>query len=533
MSTRKNTAQLKTIHEDDCVRITHSAGLNSKRAFISFTGIGLKLGGIQQHEFSSSMGEICDVYYVTDFRRSWFNDCASQIIEVLTSSLRKRGTSEVVTLGNSMGGSGAIAFSGAIPGCETAIAFAPQSSINSSVAPFENRYYSFASQVRDWQLPDLTTTVKSSVKYHIFVGGNDGIDMQHAERFRATSPGNCFVYVIPGADHNVARILKSSGISFSKLITASQIGQEAVVGYIQNLRPKIETNVDRAFHPRQPAFFKAITIDTNPRNDLEMQLFGLQRSGNHGVISWITQQFDEKAYFFNNVSHFKDPVTNWHIGNVPNTIQLPPKGSKQLEQMRVARKAVLICSYENLQLNLLSQKPLLEDHDSLLGVSKRVVRILLLRDFFNWVSSRLKLFDYRGQNTVNAALRIDTLIDLWLLYAREFLGATTHLGNTNVVKISYPRWAVDSEYRAWILGALGAPLKNNVNDHVPNVGGGSSFDTTTYSGRAGEMAIQNRWGFFLEDDRFGFARERVGERRAEIEPLNKEIFDAPWVGMDS
>lgn len=529
MKQYSSTPQLATVHEDECVRITYSPGLTSQRAFVSFTGIGLKLGGIQQQEFAASMGETCDTYYVTDFRRSWFNDCANEIFDVLTSELRKRRTSEVVTLGNSMGGSGAIAFAGVLPGCHTAIAFAPQSSINVDVTPFENRYHNFAAGIRDWKLPDFTAALKSSVKYHIFVGDKDEIDIQHAERFRAACPSSCFVHVIAGADHNVARYLKNNGVFLKDLITAIQFGQESIVACLQNLHPRIATKDDLMVRPANPTIHRQMIDDTIPRNDLEIQVFGLQRSGNHGIISWITQQFEDKAYFFNNVSHFKDPINNWHIGSVPNTIQLPPKGSKQLEEIRLAKKAVLIFSYENLQLNLLSQRPLLEEHDSVLGTSKRVVRILLLRDFFNWVSSRLKLFDYRGQDAIKASLRIDVLIDLWLLYAREFLGTTTYLGNYNVVKISYPRWAVDSEYRAWILGTVGAPLKNNANDHVPNVGGGSSFDTTMYSGRASEMAIQNRWSFFLEDDRFAFARARVQERRTEIEPLNREIFGATWV----
>ena len=184
------------------------------------------------------------------------------------------------------------------------------------------------------------------------------------------------------------------------------------------------------------------------RNQLELQVFGLQRSGNHGVIGWITQQFDEPVYFFNNVKHFDDPITKWHVGSVPNTVRLPPKGHEDLEKIRNRTKDVLIFSYENLRIKDMETRCLVEDHDRCLGRSLDIRRILLLRDFFNWVSSRLKLFDYRGQDTSDQVKRIDGLINSWLMYAREFAGQTSFLGQKNVVRVSYPQWVIDPEYRA-------------------------------------------------------------------------------------
>jgi hypothetical protein len=518
------------LHEDDCVRIAFSPGETNAEAIISFTGIGLQMGGIQQHEFSSTLSGRRDIYYITDFRRSWFNDCAPVIRKIVCKALAKRGTKTVVTLGNSMGGSGAIAFAREFLGCQTAIAFVPQSSISPQVVSFEHRYRNFAAEVKTWRLPDLAECISPEITYQIFVGDQVQADLDHAERFRRACPASCNVYVIPNADHNVARYLKRNGITLADLIVACEVGKAEVT---QTLSLLTSNTTAKEVHPvtlGSPRSIPAAQVTKDMRNEIELQIFGLQRSGNHGVISWITQQFIDKVYFFNNVSHFGDPVTSWHEGKVPNTHPLPQKSARaELEDIRSKPKSVLIYSYENLRLIDLANQPLLSNHVELLGRSARFHRVLLLRDFFNWISSRLKLFDYRGKDTLKAAKNIDGLINLWLLYAREFAGETAYLGNSDIVKVAYPRWVDDAEYRAWILGAIGIPLNDNSNGYVPDVGGGSSFDLTIYSGSAGNMAVSERWEFFLNDERFTTARKRVQERRSEIELLNESIFRVPWV----
>ena len=264
------------------------------------------------------------------------------------------------------------------------------------------------------------------------------------------------------------------------------------------------------------------------RNQLEIQIFGLQRSGNHGVISWLLQQYDDPVVFLNNVDHFRDPFTNFREGSVPNMAHLSRKNPDRLETLRRMPKPLLVYSYENLGLHRLAREALVPDRENAIGSSRSLRRILLLRDFFNWASSRLKLFEYRKQD-INAVIRnFDRLIGLWLSYAREFAGETRFLDSEEVVRIAYPRWAGDAEYRAHILGRLGLPLANNANDTVPAVGGGSSFDSTALSGQAGKMAVQDRWRYLLED-RFAPVIKSIQARRGDLEGRNQALFDQPWV----
>jgi len=264
------------------------------------------------------------------------------------------------------------------------------------------------------------------------------------------------------------------------------------------------------------------------RNTLEIQVFGLQRSGNHGVISWLLQQSETPVVFLNNVTHFTDPYLNFHVGAVPNMVPVSHNDPARIEALRQTPKPLLVYSYENLTLRRLAREPLVPDRDTALGPSRRIRRVLLLRDFFNWAASRIKLFEYRKQDVDAVIQNFDRLIMLWLSYAREFSAETGFLQVEDVVRVSYPRWAGDAEYRAYLLGRLGLPLRDNSNRVVPKVGGGSSFDTTTLSGQADKMAVGERWKY-LRQDRFAPLRAAIRARRAEIEPLNHALFDQPWV----
>jgi len=271
------------------------------------------------------------------------------------------------------------------------------------------------------------------------------------------------------------------------------------------------------------------------RNELEIQFFGLQRSGNHAVLSWMFQQFDDPVFFFNNVTHFEDPILNFHFARLPNTVTVsrgPPPGAsghglvqagvqQHLEEIRSRKKHVLVYSYENLPLAKLPTRALVGERERHLGVSARTHRVLLLRDFYNWIASRLRLFENKGQ-ALPPARRIAGLVALWLTYAREYADETRFLLGEEVIKISYNRWAEDENYRACLLNQLSIPIKDNSNGHVPDVGGGSSFDGMLPGGSK-NMQLGERWRYLLED-KFAGLFDLVQQRLEEVERYNLLIF---------
>lgn len=107
-----------------------------------------------------------------------------------------------------MGGFGALAFAGALPICDTALAFAPQSSIHPSIAPFDTRWVQYARQVKQWDVPDAAALLRDGVRYRIYIGALSAEDRLHAERCITS---DIELNAIADATHNVATVLKLGG----------------------------------------------------------------------------------------------------------------------------------------------------------------------------------------------------------------------------------------------------------------------------------------------------------------------------------
>jgi hypothetical protein len=175
-----------------------------------------------------------------------------------------------------------------------------------------------------------------------------------------------------------------------------------------------------------------------------------------------------------------------------------------------------------LTLRKLRHQELVPRHDEIIGLSGTLRRVLLLRDFYNWISSRIKLLENKLRD-IPSPRGLEGLVSLWIMYAREFLGETEFLGTANVTRISYNRWVEDEGYRADLLVALGIPMKDNSNRYVPDVGGGSSFDGGAFTGRPTEMKVSERWRH-LGEQKYSTVLGPILDRRGELEQLNQAIF---------
>ncbi len=121
----------------------------------------------------------------------------------------------------------------------------------------------------------------------------------------------------------------------------------------------------------------------------------------------------------------------------------------------------------------------LEDKDLIKYKAKHEVQhILLLRDPFNWMASRItRHFNFPK-------------MDLWVQYAREFCGETNYLADK--VCINYNRWFVSESYRREIAQQLNMDYSEETINRIPKFGR-SSFDQMEFQHSAGEMAVLNRW----------------------------------------
>lgn len=265
---------------------------------------------------------------------------------------------------------------------------------------------------------------------------------------------------------------------------------------------------------------------TDWRNELEIQVLALQRSGSHAILAWIFQQFDEPVFFFNNVRHFGNPILEFQPLDLPNAAHIrrgkSPGRMRQLMEIGNRKKKTLVYSYENLVLSRLRHRPLVPNRDAVLGCSVRLCRILIVRDFYNWLASRIRYHEIIHDETPDVHT-VRNFTSLWLSYAREYLGETEYTADASVVPVSYNLWVADQDYRRRLLGQLAVPLKDNSISYVPRAGGGSSFDATTFCGRPHSMAINDRWRY-LKEEKYERLVHVLERKRREIDEYNNRLL---------
>ena len=245
-------------------------------------------------------------------------------------------------------------------------------------------------------------------------------------------------------------------------------------------------------------------------NRKEIRVIGMRRSGNHAIINWIEKQETGKVVHLNDIrlnenpyrciykSLYNDhPKNHWVGAPILRYPQYSGKeGLKLLE--REARgdfdeKDCLLYSYEDFSLDRLTSKQAEKNHDRYFGKSALKYDILILRDPFNLLASRLK----KNRNQSVRSLS-ENVIDMWISYAREYLGETNYLKNHKIV-INYNQWVIDSDYRKLISSKLGLTFSDlGIND-VNSFGGGSSFDKQKFQGKAAQMDFFNRWKYLTND----------------------------------
>lgn len=252
------------------------------------------------------------------------------------------------------------------------------------------------------------------------------------------------------------------------------------------------------------------------RNECEIRVFHLPRSGSLAIVNWIASMFPEPVYFFNNCPYktYVDPfransIKNKKVGTPIENIVVPLQkmkcwDEKDIEPIRMRHKDCMMYMYENFDITF--AKKLNQDRDYNIGKSRRRFDVLILRDVFNWTAS---VMVYKGYNPLSDWIsgserrmrdareiwgrgytKVKRRIWKWEKYALEFLGKSRYLKNEKIC-ISFNRWFTDEEYRIGIADRLGLKYSAAALDYVGNEG--SSFDRLTYEGRAQEMDCLNRW----------------------------------------
>ncbi|MBF2034095.1 MAG: hypothetical protein IGR92_01130 [Leptolyngbyaceae cyanobacterium T60_A2020_046] len=251
----------------------------------------------------------------------------------------------------------------------------------------------------------------------------------------------------------------------------------------------------------QHIFQDAIRLTTqNPEawgiiNQTEIRMIGLRRSGNHALIKWIQKQQEGKFTHINDIPVRENPYRHEyeyfidHYPEYPKVIQRLQRESRGIFEP----KDCLIYNYEDHTLGEILDPGLERKHDWYVGKSAKRIDILIMRDPFNLLASRIK----KGFISVKSTRANFT--DLWLSYAREFVGETNYLTH-NKVCVSYNRWIQDEAYRREIAEQLGLTFTDAGFNHVARRAGGSSFDGTQHNGDPTKMDLTGRWRHYLDNN---------------------------------
>ena len=222
-------------------------------------------------------------------------------------------------------------------------------------------------------------------------------------------------------------------------------------------------------------------------NQKEIRFVGLRRSGNHAILHWLRSQ-EPGAKFLNNVSVKTSPFRLYHL-------HFPHKGFRAEAWGKFEPKACFIYSYEDHSLSDIANSVNEKKHDLYIGKTKTRYDVLVIRDPFNLLASRLR------KGYLDVKTEGFSLVEMWIQHAKEYLGETTYLPHQKVA-INYNLWFTDSHYRQKISTALDINFSDSGLDYVSSYGGGSSFDEQGLSGNARTMNVTSRWQLFSEDERF-------------------------------
>ncbi len=146
-------------------------------------------------------------------------------------------------------------------------------------------------------------------------------------------------------------------------------------------------------------------------NQKEIRVVGLRRTGNHAIINWMRKQHNGEVWHLNKVPVKRNPYRFLYEHYPYEKFTKEASGD-------FLKKDCLIYSYEDFELEEIASQEFENKHDIYLGKSAVRYDVLILRDPYNFMSSRLKK-DYMTVRNKNK-----TLVDLWISYAQEYFGET-------------------------------------------------------------------------------------------------------------
>ena len=259
---------------------------------------------------------------------------------------------------------------------------------------------------------------------------------------------------------------------------------------------------------------------------MKVRVCGLQRSGNHVLISWIMAQYAGRPVcFLNNVRHgFADPYetrTQVELEGISPALDV--------ETLRTMRKDLLIVSYED---DLGKMDPSLSLLDSVYGVdpsrrpddfglaSDHLVDVLVIRDPFNLLASRMKSID-----RLTSSSDLSRVVSDWKAMAVRCLDIQS-CPQDGVEVVTYNEFISDRGFRTRLSRRLMGTFTDISLHRMSAYGGGSSFDRAAEYHPLTLDTVRTNWKKALSLQRY--ARLGYYARRMFARPANSMRTSDRW-----
>jgi pimeloyl-ACP methyl ester carboxylesterase len=213
---------ISTLLEDDTLLLRFLPGA-ARRLVVVFTGFPDLPNGERTDEFvgSASADGENNVLFVTDRKGGWYSTEGlwTRIVGVIREVLEQRDIRELITLGVSMGGYGALLLPRDLR-VRRAVAFAPQVTLDRDLVD-DDRWPSIDNPPER----DLPATMRRSrTQYTVAAGVGNALDIAHLDLL--PDYGRVHRYLLPTRRHNVAAALKEAGL-LAPVVGAALLGRRA------------------------------------------------------------------------------------------------------------------------------------------------------------------------------------------------------------------------------------------------------------------------------------------------------------------
>ncbi len=228
--------------EDNFIRLRWLPGTGS-RMVVSFTSLQSMKDGQPRDEFLSaaSQGGKNNVLFVSDKKWSWYSrpDTMNRIVDYVKQISELEEITETYSIGNSMGGYGAMALAHFVP-IKRVAAFVPQISLDSSIID-EPRWMKPRARHGTYPVASVADIIEGNgAEFFVSLGRNQRYDMAQADLLPDAE--NLDLYRLAGCAHDAAEKLKDAGL-LNKVVAAKLAGDKGQLDalYDEFQRPSRET----------------------------------------------------------------------------------------------------------------------------------------------------------------------------------------------------------------------------------------------------------------------------------------------------